>query len=228
MKLCINLSMHILILICVQFEKLLEPQVWLDAACQIFFSLSLGWGGIIAMASFSPRKNNCKRDAILMTICNCSTGLLVASIIFSILGNKAYETAHSCMNEYDAITFPLLSTVRILRSLEGLFSCVLRVWTGVHHHTDCFCVRVDTCIRCYRTWSPPTIPPGCTSCKEWLATAAVTAFSGRGLLISSPWRIMLASARTPHRSRTFCNQHWRSSPWTRARWVSRCTPTRQN
>ena len=89
-----------LILICVQFEKLLEPMVWIDAACQVFFSLSLGMGGIIAMASFSPRKNNCMRDAILMTICNYSTGLLAASIIFSILGNKAYETAESCKIEY--------------------------------------------------------------------------------------------------------------------------------
>ena len=88
-----------LILICVQFEKLLEPMVWIDAACQVFFSLSLGMGGIIAMASFSPRKNNCMRDAILMTICNYSTGLLAASIIFSILGNKAYETAGQCLSE---------------------------------------------------------------------------------------------------------------------------------
>ena len=83
--------------------------MWLDAACQIFFSFGLAFGGIIAMASYNPRRNDCRRDAISVTICNCATGLFAATIIFSILGNKAYETAGNCV--YKCVLFPVLLLV---------------------------------------------------------------------------------------------------------------------
>ena len=111
-------NFRMLLMCCSQFDKLLEPQVWLDAACQIFFSFSIAFGGIIAMASFNPRKNNCKRDAILMTICNCATGLFVASIIFSILGNKAYETAADCLSE-------CVVSVKVLKSSSAVWGSII-------------------------------------------------------------------------------------------------------
>ena len=69
-----------------QFSRLGDPQVWLDAATQIFFSLGLAFGGLIAYSSYNPVRNNCYRDAVLIAVVNCATSVLAGAVIFSLLG----------------------------------------------------------------------------------------------------------------------------------------------
>ncbi|XP_076471518.1 sodium- and chloride-dependent glycine transporter 1-like isoform X2 [Babylonia areolata] len=73
------------------FQKLKEPRVWCDAATQIFYSLSACTGGLIAMSSFNKFSNNCYRDALIVSILNCSTSIYAGFVIFSILGFMAHE-----------------------------------------------------------------------------------------------------------------------------------------
>ncbi|XP_058263587.1 inactive sodium-dependent neutral amino acid transporter B(0)AT3 isoform X2 [Hemibagrus wyckioides] len=79
------------------WQVLLNPQVWLDAATQIFFSLSLAFGGLIAFSSYNPEKNNCERDALLVGCINSATSLYASIPIFSILGFKATTNHNNCI-----------------------------------------------------------------------------------------------------------------------------------
>ncbi|XP_034016308.1 sodium-dependent neutral amino acid transporter B(0)AT3-like [Thalassophryne amazonica] len=81
------------------WEKLKLPQVWLDAATQIFFSLSVAFGGIIAFSSYTAEKNNCERDAIVVGLVNSATSLYGSIPIFSILGFKANTALNNCLQK---------------------------------------------------------------------------------------------------------------------------------
>lgn len=82
-----------------QFDKLANPQVWMEAATQIFYSLGLAFGGLIAMSSYNPIHNNCRRDAIMVSLINCGTSVFASIVIFSILGFKATENYSRCLTE---------------------------------------------------------------------------------------------------------------------------------
>ncbi|KAJ8311866.1 hypothetical protein KUTeg_010580 [Tegillarca granosa] len=45
------------------FLRLLDKQVWLEAALQVFYSLGPCWGGLITMSSYLKFSNNCLRYA---------------------------------------------------------------------------------------------------------------------------------------------------------------------
>ncbi|XP_078400369.1 sodium-dependent noradrenaline transporter isoform X2 [Cetorhinus maximus] len=75
----------------IDFERLKEAQVWIDAATQIFYSLGAGFGVIIAFASYNKFDNNCFRDAILTSSINCVTSFFSGFAIFSVLGYMAFK-----------------------------------------------------------------------------------------------------------------------------------------
>ena len=69
-----------------QWERLKDPMVWLDAGTQIFFSLGLAFGGLIAYSSYNPANNDCVKDAIFVAVTNCSTSLFAGIVVFAIMG----------------------------------------------------------------------------------------------------------------------------------------------
>ncbi|XP_031442371.1 sodium-dependent neutral amino acid transporter B(0)AT3-like isoform X3 [Clupea harengus] len=87
----------ILYLFTPEWEILMKPQVWLDAATQIFFSLSLAFGGLIAFSSYNPQKNDCERDAVIVGCINSATSIYASIPIFAILGFKATSNYNSCL-----------------------------------------------------------------------------------------------------------------------------------
>lgn len=74
------------------FTKLANPDVWLGAYGQIFFSLSLGFGIMVAYASYLPKDSDINTNAWVVSFSNCATSFFAGFAIFSVLGYLAFET----------------------------------------------------------------------------------------------------------------------------------------
>jgi len=68
------------------FKVLTDPKVWLAAYGQIFFSLSLGFGILIAYASYLPRRSDITNNAFITSFANCATSFFAGFVVFSVLG----------------------------------------------------------------------------------------------------------------------------------------------
>lgn len=77
------------------FSVLKHPRVWIDAYSQVFFSLSLGFGILIAYASYLPEENNITGNAVLISVADSLFAILAGFAVFSILGYMAFQTGGS-------------------------------------------------------------------------------------------------------------------------------------
>ncbi|NXN76689.1 SC6A7 protein, partial [Himantopus himantopus] len=73
------------------WSRLQRAQVWSDAASQIFYSLGIGFGGLLSMASYNKFNNNVIRDTLVIAIGNCCTSFFAGFAIFSVLGHMAWK-----------------------------------------------------------------------------------------------------------------------------------------
>jgi len=75
----------------VDWNKLLETGVWIDAAIQIFYSVGAGFGVHLAYASYNKFHNNCYRDCLVTSAVNSFTSFFSGFVIFTYLGYMAHS-----------------------------------------------------------------------------------------------------------------------------------------
>jgi len=135
-----------------RFEVLKNPQVWLDAYGQIFFSLSLGFGIMIAYASYQPRASDVNNDAFIISLGNCGTSFFAGFVVFSTLGYLAAAKGVALADVAKAgpglafVAYPeaiarmpwaplvgvLFFLALLTLGIDSLFSIVEAIITGIH------------------------------------------------------------------------------------------------
>ncbi len=74
------------------FSRLSDPKVWIDAYSQIFFTLSLGFGIMVAYASYLPRKSDINLNACLTSLLDTVVSIVAGLAVFGTLGYMAFKT----------------------------------------------------------------------------------------------------------------------------------------
>eukprot|EP00064_Thunnus_orientalis_P012588 superscaffoldBa00001947_g12623 len=72
-------------------SRLSDPQVWMDAGTQIFYSYAICIGCLTALGSYNKYNNNCYKDCVYLCLLNSGTSFVAGFAIFSALGFMAYE-----------------------------------------------------------------------------------------------------------------------------------------
>lgn len=81
-----------------EFSRLKDPLVWLDAATQTFYSLGIGYGSLIAFASYNPLKNDTTRDAITICLIDAGVSVYASVVIFCFIGYRAEMKMNDCLH----------------------------------------------------------------------------------------------------------------------------------
>ncbi|KAG7238298.1 hypothetical protein INR49_031009 [Caranx melampygus] len=111
-------------------SKLADAQIWKDAATQTFYSLSIGWGGVMTLASYNNFNNNVFKDSFVVTLTNAGFGLAFI----------AYPDALSKLPIsplWSVLFFFMLLTVGLdsqFAGIEVITTCLLDAFPNVFKH----------------------------------------------------------------------------------------------
>ncbi|XP_020618169.1 sodium- and chloride-dependent GABA transporter 1-like [Orbicella faveolata] len=72
------------------WTRLTDPKVWIDAASQILYSLTIGFGVLIGFASYNKKENDVYKDALFISLVNCGTSVFSGFVVFAVVGHMAH------------------------------------------------------------------------------------------------------------------------------------------
>ena len=107
------------------WSALLDPEMWTAAFSQIFYTLSLAFGIMIAYGSYKDREADVAKDSWITALLNSAISLFAGFVVFGILGYMANQT-DTPVTELAAsgpgLAFVVFPKALDLMPLPGLFS----------------------------------------------------------------------------------------------------------
>lgn len=119
------------------FKALADLEVWHAAYSQIFFTLTVGFGVMIAYASFLPKKSDIINNALLISLANCATSFVAGFAVFSTLGYYAHISGTTVANvmksgpELAFVTYPTIINHLPFANLFGVFFFLMLLTLGI-------------------------------------------------------------------------------------------------
>ncbi len=110
------------------FSVLKNPSVWVSAYGQVFFTLSLGFGIMIAYASYLPKDSDIVNNAFITTFANSGFSFLAGIGVFGVLGYMAqvqgvgFDEVVTSGIGLAFIAFP--KAINLLPGLKGIFGAL--------------------------------------------------------------------------------------------------------
>lgn len=107
------------------FSALLDPKIWVAAVSQIFFTLSLGFGIMIAYASYNKETEDVAKNAFITAIANSLISIFAGFVVFAVLGHMAVSQGVGIADvaaSGPGLAFVVFPQALSLLPLPGLFS----------------------------------------------------------------------------------------------------------
>ncbi|XP_077455089.1 sodium- and chloride-dependent transporter XTRP3A [Stigmatopora argus] len=110
-----------------KMEELANPTAWINAATQIFYSLGLGFGSLIAFSSYNQYNNNFEHQAIIVSIINSGTSIFASIVTFSIYGFKATVNYENCLMRTRILLLNTFNLAEDTINLDNVFEWVQKL-----------------------------------------------------------------------------------------------------
>uniref|UniRef100_A0A3B5AUA8 Transporter n=1 Tax=Stegastes partitus TaxID=144197 RepID=A0A3B5AUA8_9TELE len=118
-------------------SRLADPEVWMDAGGQIFYSYGVCTGILTSLGSYNKYNNNCYRDCGYLCLLNSLTSLVAGFAIFSVLGFMAKEQGVDISMVAESgpglafIAYPRAVALMPLPQLWAIFFFIMLIFLGL-------------------------------------------------------------------------------------------------
>uniref|UniRef100_A0A7N6AHG3 Transporter n=1 Tax=Anabas testudineus TaxID=64144 RepID=A0A7N6AHG3_ANATE len=127
--------------------RLQDPEVWIDAGTQIFFSYAICLGAMTSLGSYNKYKYNCYRDCLLLGGLNSGTSFVSGFAIFSVLGFMAQEQGVDIADVAESgpglafIAYPKAVSMMPLPTLWAVLFFIMLLLLGLDSQVGIFTIQ---------------------------------------------------------------------------------------